>query len=237
MPAAREVFEAKIRYGLRGIIRPDYAGNRIMADQRPTRAEGRRASKGSATDWEDTRDLLERAKAGDREALGRVYERYLPPLRRWATGRLPRWARSAIDTDDIVQQAMLDTLKRIDHFEPRHDGALQAYIRQALLNRIRDEIERAHRRPRPAEVRSDQVDPSPSPLEETVGREALHRYEEALLHLSEEARQAIVLRIEMGLPYEKVAVALGKPTANAARMTVTRALVKLAQEMGHAPKR
>jgi RNA polymerase sigma-70 factor (ECF subfamily) len=155
-------------------------------------------------------------------------------MRRWASGRLPRWARDGIDTEDLVQQALLDTLKRIDHFEPRHEGALQAYVRQALSNRIRDEIDRAHRRPPPAHLSSGQVDPSPSPLEEAVGRESLARYEAALSRLGDEARQAVVLRIELRYSYEKVAAALNKPSANAARMTVTRALVRLATEMGHA---
>ena len=43
-------------------------------------------------------------------------------------------------------------VKRIDRFESRHEGALQAYLRQAIVNRIRDELRRAKRAPETAEL-------------------------------------------------------------------------------------
>jgi hypothetical protein len=42
---------------------------------------------------ESTFVLLARARAGDDRALEPMFARYLPRLRRWASGRLPRWAR------------------------------------------------------------------------------------------------------------------------------------------------
>ena len=73
--------------------------------------------------------------------------RHLGPLRRWVSGRLPRWARDLSDTDDIVQDTLLRTFTRIENFEVRGAGALQAYMRQAVMNRVRDELRRkvAHR--------------------------------------------------------------------------------------------
>ena len=56
---------------------------------------------------ESTFDLVERAKRGDQAALNRLYARFLPSLRRWASGRLPRWTRDLMDTDDIVQETVL----------------------------------------------------------------------------------------------------------------------------------
>src|SRR5687767_14113574 len=88
---------------------------------------------------DSTFHLIARVRAGDREALERLFARHLPPLQRWATGRLPKWARQLADTDDLVQDALVQTFKRIEEFEPRHVGALQAYLRQAVLNRVRDE--------------------------------------------------------------------------------------------------
>src|SRR2546428_405791 len=96
---------------------------------------------------ESTVRLIERARAGDELALGQLFARHLRPLRRWASGRLPKWARSIADTDDLVQDTLLQTFKRIEAFEPRHAGALHAYLRQAVLNRIRDELRRKGRRP------------------------------------------------------------------------------------------
>src|SRR5690349_4039432 len=85
-----------------------------------------------------TADLLQRARLGDGDALNDLFARYLPSLRRWARGRLPRWTRDLRDTDDVVQETLVQTLKNIGDFQPRHEGALQAYLRQALMNRVRD---------------------------------------------------------------------------------------------------
>jgi alkylation response protein AidB-like acyl-CoA dehydrogenase len=96
---------------------------------------------------ESTVVLLEKARTGDREALESLLARYIPPLRRWAAGRLPTHLRGPLDTHDVVQDAVLQTLGHIERFEQRHDGALRAYLRQAVMNRIRDELRRAAVRP------------------------------------------------------------------------------------------
>ena len=173
--------------------------------------------------------LLERARAGDEEALSEVFARSIPPLKRWARGRLPGWVRGSIDTDDLVQDTVIATLRQIDVFEYRADAALQAYLRQAVMNRIRNEIRRATRHPAPAPIDSRPEDPSPSPLEVLVGKQTLEAYDAALAQLSEEEREAVVGRVELGLGYAELARAMNKPTADAARMAVARALVKVAR--------
>jgi RNA polymerase sigma-70 factor (ECF subfamily) len=178
-----------------------------------------------------TFDLVERVKAGDADALNRLFTRFLPPLRRWASGRLPRWTRDLMDTDDLVQETVLRSVKRIEAFESRHEGALQAYLRQAVVNRIRDEVRRTKRSPLAAELDENQSDGQASPLDEAIGREAVDRYEAALARLRPEEREAVVARIEMDGSYQEVAQALGKPSADAARMAVSRALLRLAEEM------
>jgi RNA polymerase sigma factor (sigma-70 family) len=180
---------------------------------------------------DSTFDLVERAKSGDGDALNRLFARYLPSLRRWASGRLPRWSRDLMDTDDLVQETVLRAVKRIDQFESRHEGALQAYLRQAIVNRIRDEVRRTKRSPVPTELDENASDRGASPLESAIGTEALERYEAALARLRPEEREAIVARVEMDGTYQEVAQALGKPSADAARMAVSRALLRLAEEM------
>jgi len=180
-----------------------------------------------------TADLLARARAGDRQAVEALFSRYLPPLRRWARGRLPQRARDLRDTDDLVQETLIHTLRRLDAFEMRHEGALHAYLRQAIVNRVRDEVRRAGRSP----IQTDVVDHEEamaggvSPLEEAIGREALERYERALATLRPEEREAVIARVELGHRYDEVAAALGKPSPDAARMLVGRALLRLAEEM------
>ena len=185
---------------------------------------------------ERTHELVERAKGGDREALDRLLSRAMPRLRRWATGRLPRWTRDLMDTDDLVQETVVRAARRIDAFEPRHEGAWQAYLRQAVMNRIRDEVRRGARAPASSEVGDDLPARDASPLDHVIGREAVDRYEAALAALKPEEREAIVTRVEMDGTYEQVAQALGKPSADAARMAVSRALLRLAQEMSRVAK-
>ena len=176
--------------------------------------------------------LLERARAGDREALESLIARYLPRLQRWASGRLPRWARDMAETQDLVQEALFQTFKRIERFEPRGEGALHAYLRQAILNRIREELRRAKRRPARSELDSAAEDDARSPLAAAIGQEAIDRYERALAQLRPDDRQLVVARIELGYTNREIAELLDKPTPNAARMATERAVVRLAKEMG-----
>ena len=184
---------------------------------------------------DDTIELLARARAGDKGALDRLFDHHVPILRRWASGRLPRWARDAADTSDLVQDTVICTLKQLDRFEPAGEGALQAYLRQAVLNRVRNSLRSASRRPSAVELESQIPDTRTSPLEAAIGRETLENYERGLERLKPEEREAIVGRVELGMSYADLAAALGKPSANAARMTVARALVRLASEMNRRP--
>ncbi len=183
------------------------------------------------TDSESTFDLIDRAKAGDQRAIERLFDRHLKPLQRWAKGRLPQWARDLADTEDLVQDVLLQTFKRIDNFEVRRVGALQAYLRQAVVNRVRDELRRKARQPEATELNGLELELSPSPLEDAIGREAVERYQQALQVLKPEEREAIIGRIEMGYSYDELAQVLGKPSGDAARKTAQRALVRLAEEM------
>lgn len=184
---------------------------------------------------DSTVDLLVRARSGDRDALDRLFARHIPLLRRWASGRLPRWARDIADTPDLVQETILETFKHLDTFEPRGEGALQAYLRQALINRIRNELRRACSRPPAEEIDSNLPDAGTSPVEAAIAQQTVERYESGLAALKPEERDAVVSRVEFGLSYAEVAEALGKPSADAARMAVVRALVKLAKSMQREP--
>jgi RNA polymerase sigma-70 factor (ECF subfamily) len=180
---------------------------------------------------EATLDLLDRVKQGDRTALDTLLERCIPALNRWAHGRLPASARGMEDTADLVQTTVMSALRRLQAFESRHQGALQAYLRQALMNRIRDLVRQRDRRPVREEMPEQLADDGTSPLELAIGAENVARYEAALQRLRPSDREAIVNRIELQLGYDELAVALDKPTAQAARMAVMRAMRRLAEEM------
>lgn len=178
-----------------------------------------------------TVDLLERARSGCEAAWEAVFQRCVRGLRRFAAGRLPASCRGMNDTDDLVQETVIRALNRLDKFECRHEGALLAYLRQALLNRIVDEIRKFNRRPMAVALNEDQVDGGASPLEAAIGSQNVERYEAALRRLRPRDREAIVLRLEQQAEYAELAVQLGMPSPNAARVAVKRALYRLAHEM------
>jgi RNA polymerase sigma factor (sigma-70 family) len=185
-------------------------------------------------DPETTVELLNRVKAGDDEARERLVARCLPPLRRWARGRLPAYARDMLDTEDLVQDSVIAALRRIEGFEARREGALQAYLRQAVANRIKDVIRYKRRRPIQTELPEDAADHGESPLDQVIGLENTERYEAAMLRLKDADREAIVARVELRYSYQELAVALGKPSPDAARVAVARAVYRLAREISHA---
>jgi RNA polymerase sigma-70 factor (ECF subfamily) len=207
-----------------------FGPGRFMTDHVSPRTVTPAAMPGGAGNALTSVELLARARGGDEEALNDLCARYLPRLQKWAHGRLPSWARGALDTHDIVQDTLAQVIQGLGSFEPRHDGAFQAYLRQALLNRVRDQMRWAQRRPTDA-LASNRPDEGPSPIEEAIGSEAVARYEAALQRLKPSDREAIIARIELGHSYPDVARALGKPTVAAAHVAVSRALVKLAKEM------
>ena len=184
--------------------------------------------------WGSTLSLLTRARAGDEGAMNDLFARYLPALQRWARGRLPTKFRDLADTSDVVQEALAQTFKKIGGFEHRGEGAFHAYLRQAVMNRIRDELRRAEHRPAMVELEESRPDDGVSPLEAAMGAEVVDRYEAALQRLTDEERELIVARIELGLTYAELASVLSRPSPDAARMAVGRALVRLAEEMGGA---
>jgi RNA polymerase sigma-70 factor (ECF subfamily) len=181
---------------------------------------------------DSTAALLDRMRGGDSNARETLFARYLPALRRFAHGRLPHGARGLSETDDLVQMALVRALNRVDSFEPRREGAFLAYLRHILVNIVREEIRRARRRPAATDDSDELAGGGPSPVEEAVGRDMLERYEAALLELPEEPREAVMLRIEFGYSYPEIASALGLNTTSAARMMVTRALIRVAERVG-----
>ena len=180
---------------------------------------------------ESTARLLEDVRGGDDQARERLVSRYLPILQQWAHGRLPLSARTMADTDDLVQVALMRALNRVESFVPQREGAFLAYLRTSVLNAVRDELRRMARRPGRDSLDERLPTTEPSLVERAIGREMLEAYEAALSVLPEEHQEAVIMRVEFGYTYPEIAEALGKPTANAARMTVSRALVRLAEEM------
>lgn len=180
-----------------------------------------------------TMELCTQANEGSPEALNLLIRRHLAPLANWARGRLPLKSRDLMDTEDIVQEVLISTVKQLPSFDPRGPGTLRAYLRQAVLNRIRSELRRTTSRPTRTNEWEDMADSGPSPLEALVGADALRQYESALSRLSAADRELIIARVELRLTYAEIARDHGKSSPDAARMAVSRALLKLAGGMNN----
>lgn len=176
---------------------------------------------------EPTIELVVRAREGDRQAVEALLQRSVPQLKRWAHGKLPAAARNSLDTGDLVQETVLHVLRRLDTFQPRHVGAMQAYLRQSVLNRIRDEVRRIGRHPASCELPEEMPSEEPSPLEQAVTAEAVSHYYSALNKLKPRERQLVIARIEAQWSHDEIARDFKMSTADAARMAVSRALRRL----------
>jgi len=182
---------------------------------------------------ESTATLLHRVANDDEVAREQLFRQFLPVMTRWAHGRLPEYARDLSDTQDMVQLALMRTLEQIDQFDALREGAFLAYLRKIMLNNIRMEIRRVTRRNRHGldDVEHELTDPEASVLSKVIGQDVLEQYEAALMTLSAKAREAVMLRVEFGYTFEEIAMATDTPSANSARMLISRSLVQLAEAM------
>ena len=182
---------------------------------------------------EATIDLLAKIQTGDQSAWDVLINRYLRPLKRLGHGRLRGLARSMGDTDDLVQDAFVRTIKHLPQFDCRHRGALLAYLRRVVVNGIIDEARACARRDAPVFLSEDCIEKGPSPLERVLTKEETVRYQAALRRLKPRDRQLIVLRVEQRLKYRELATQLRMASPNAARTASRRAVERFASALKH----
>jgi RNA polymerase sigma factor (sigma-70 family) len=207
----------------------------MSSTSRRTSDIGRTPGQRPATDdTSSTIHIVERARRGDRSAVQVLIERASPVVRRWARGRLPSYARNGANTEDVMQDVVVRMLKNIKRFRRLTVGGLQAYLRQSVVNRIRDLVRGSKRHGVSVELPEDLRDDMPSPLEAAIRRERLDRFLAALQRLRPADRQVIVWRVELGYTVEEIAPRLGTSKA-AAGMTVSRAMARLAKELEASP--
>jgi RNA polymerase sigma factor (sigma-70 family) len=192
---------------------------------------GKHVADNNADDVRDTTaELLVKVREGDRSAENEIIKRNLPGLKRYARGRLPHSARERGDTDDLVQDTVLKALPRLNTFESARAGAFQSYLRVSLNNRITDAVRRSIRRP-PGDPLIDVPDDGPSAPDVMSAAEMEACYRSALTRLRPVDRPLVVAHVEREWDSAKIAKAFGKPSIDAARVAVARAMQRLAREM------
>ena len=180
---------------------------------------------------DSTRGLFFRAKAGDLEAREKLWKKLRERLCRYAHGKLPRRLRSLVETEDVVQDALAQTLRRVDLFDPKHSGAFGVALFKTMKRCLIDQHRRAGRQPAEGETASSLAAQGPSPMEEAIEKEKLERVITARSKLSDEDQALLQARLDLDLGFSDVALLFGKPSPDAARIAVQRAIARLVKKM------
>jgi DNA-directed RNA polymerase specialized sigma24 family protein len=110
---------------------------------------------------------------------------------------------------------------------------VRCYLLKSIRNRIVDEVRRAEWVARLDERHpASALDDAASPLEEAIETEERRIYRELLLKLGEDERLLVVGRVDLNLSYHQLAIATGRPSADAARVASRRAILVLARAVG-----
>jgi RNA polymerase sigma-70 factor (ECF subfamily) len=164
-------------------------------------------------------------------AMADYLDRYAPRLERWMQLRTPRWLRGAIDCRTAARAALSDCLPPGGQcHDVAEEVASVARARAQVQDRLAWAACRASEGLRCA-GETERVLSADSMRATDVSSSLLQRYDAALTHLRRADREAIILRLELGLPWTEVVTLLEKTSAPAAKIAVCRALVRLAREM------
>ena len=168
-----------------------------------------------ASHYEDAhaaeRDLVRRARAGDRDAcealaLAHRREAYLLALQLMG---------NRDDALDVAQDALLRFFTTLDRF--RTDEPVRPWLYSIVRNRCRDLMRRGRVRkseplePEPDRWRPELVDAHADPYRDAARSELRRRVWRALSELSPEHREILVLRDYQDLSYEEIADVLRIP--------------------------
>jgi RNA polymerase sigma-70 factor (ECF subfamily) len=147
------------------------------------------------------RALVERAQAGDDKAFRLIFDRHAPSVRRFLHDLLRDGESADEGTQEVFVRAhgRLHSLRDQEKLQPWLFGIARHVFHETLRSR----------RVKLVTAPPDEVDLRPTPEGALMGREADEKLAEALTHLSEERRAALLLRIDHGLDYEEIREVMG----------------------------
>lgn len=176
-------------------------------------------------------ELMCRARDGDPDAFGELFNRWRLPMVRFAVRFIGDQARG----EELAQDVFLKIYRARHRYEPRE--AFRAYIFKVATNHCINQKNRAeNRRPRVAvdDLRVEPIDRRRPDATELVHAEALRRQvRAAVAELPPKQRAALLLQKEDGLGYQEIADALStsvsavKSLLNRARNALLRDLAPL----------
>jgi RNA polymerase sigma-70 factor (ECF subfamily) len=140
-----------------------------------------------------------RFRRGSREALARIYEKYLDPMLTLAAGLL----NDVSEAEDVVHDVFVSFARSAPGFRLR--GSLSGYLATSVVNRVRD---RRRRRCRQAAVTSRRIEPareSRSPDDSVIFTEQAGRLSQVIGELPEEQREVLLLRLTADMKFRDIA--------------------------------
>jgi RNA polymerase sigma-70 factor (ECF subfamily) len=183
--------------------------------------------------------LLEQARAGAADAVNRLLERHRDYVRRFVELRLDPHLRVRVDPSDVVQEAQIEAVRRLDGYLDEAPMPFRLWLRQIAQDRLLM-LGRHHRGAQRRAVTREIAWPdesslafaqqllasAPSPSARLAASELAHRVQQAVAQLPEADREIVLLRNFEGLSNQEVAHLLGIQPA-AASQRYGRALLRL----------
>jgi RNA polymerase sigma-70 factor (ECF subfamily) len=169
--------------------------------------------------------LVDRARSGDPEAFGRLFDQFHGPVYRYIASRVRRPA----DAEDLTQIVFVKALEALPRYESRgvpFGGWLFRLARNTVIDHVRTRRDHAD-----LEVVEATVSDSATPDEIAETRQDLDAVASALASLTDEQRDAIALRFFGGLSAREAAEAMGKQEGTV-RGLQFRAIVALRRQLG-----
>ncbi len=138
-------------------------------------------------------------RRGSREALARIYEKYLDPMLTLAMGLL----NDASEAQDIVHDVFVSFAKSAPSFGLR--GSLSGYLATSVVNRVRDHRRRLRRQALGRDAEPRILAHSPEPDQMVVFNEEAARLNEAVAQLPDGQREVVILRLTAGMKFQDIA--------------------------------
>ncbi len=140
-----------------------------------------------------------RFKSGSREALSRIYEKYLNSLLTLAMALLNDTGAA----EDVVHDVFVSFAKSAESFKLR--GSLKSYLGTCVINRARDRIRTEQRQStQPDEI--DLISPEANePDQSVMCNEEAQRLNDAIAQLPGLQREVIILRLKGDMKFRDIA--------------------------------
>ena len=193
----------------------------------------------AAPDSAETQQLLQQARAGDGQAAERLFARHRPYLRQFVDLRLDPALRPRVDPSDVVQEAQLEALRRLEDYLRQPPLPFRLWLRQLAYDRLRM-LRRYHAQSARRAVSREVALPDrsslllaqhllgsgPTPCQQLCQEELARRVRQAVAQLPEVDREILLMRTFEELSFHEVAYLLQIDPATA-RKRHGRALLRL----------